>query len=200
MEAQDKFEGVDFIIEVPKAKTDFSKLNKDPKLNENNISQHYYEIQNREKPNSSVSVPSLNNLQISEYCFFGTWSPFSFKDPSKLLKNILEILMNMGISGTSAINVETLIYQLIRVPDKQYERPDFSKSKVDFTIIPLSSSIQKSDIYTAFSFEKFKQQVTDIDSFKKTGNGIFDPLFKTKRPNHLVPVDKKLIQTVLATT
>lgn len=123
-----------------------------------------------------------------------------YTDPSKLLKNILEILMNMGISGTSAINVETLIYQLIRVPDKQYERPDFSKSKVDFTIIPLSSSIQKSDIYTAFSFEKFKQQVTDIDSFKKTGNGIFDPLFKTKRPNHLVPVDKKLIQTILATT
>ncbi|MBR1818306.1 MAG: hypothetical protein IJ772_05585 [Bacilli bacterium] len=120
-----------------------------------------------------------------------------FTDPSKLLKNILEILLNMGISGTSVINIETLIYQLIRIPDKLYDRPDFSKEKVYFVIIPLSSSIQKSDIYTAFSFEKFKQQVTDIDTFKKSGNGIFDPLFKVKKPEHLIPVDKKLIQAAL---
>ena len=65
MEAQDKFEGVDFIIEVPKAKTDFSKLNKDPKLNENNISQHYYEIQNREKPNLKNITADRNGNERS---------------------------------------------------------------------------------------------------------------------------------------
>lgn len=123
-----------------------------------------------------------------------------YTNPSDLLKDILTILINMGIAGSSLINVETLIYQLVRVKDKLYERPDFSKENVEYQILPLSSSISKSDIYTAFGFEKFKQQVTDLDSYNKSGKGIFDPLFKTVKPEHLVPVNKKLIDQVIAET
>ena len=123
-----------------------------------------------------------------------------YQNPSVLVKDILGVLLDIGIAGSSIINIETLVYQLVRVTNKVYQRPDFSKENVDYCLLPLSTSISKSDIYTSFGFEKFKQQVTDIDTFMKTGNGIFDPLFKTEKPNHLIPVTKKMIEDVIKET
>jgi len=122
------------------------------------------------------------------------------KDASDLMMNIMDILLNMGIAGSSIINVETLIYQLIRIPNMVYERPDFSLPNTEYCILPLSTSISKSCIYTAFGFEKFKQQVTDVDTFMKSGEGIFDPVFKTEKPEHLIPVSENIIQQVIAET
>lgn len=115
---------------------------------------------------------------------------------SQLIMDIGNLLLDMGIASTSIINIETLVYQLIRKPDKEYERPDFSKNE-EFTIIPLSTSIQKSNIYTAFAFEKYKKQLTDMDTFENVGNGIFDSLFKINRPDYLIPVSKKSITGVV---
>lgn len=122
----------------------------------------------------------------------------TYISPDVLMRDISNILIDMGIAGTSSINIETLIYQMIRTPDKLYERPDFSKETVDSTIIPLSSSIANSDIYTAFGFEKIKQQVTNVDSFMKKGNGIFNPLFRVKKADYLIPVDKTTILNSLS--
>lgn len=115
---------------------------------------------------------------------------------SQLIMDIGNLLLDMGIASTSIINIETLVYQLIRKPDKEYERPDFSKNE-EFTIIPLSTSIQKSNIYTAFAFEKYKKQLTDMDTFENVGSGIFDSLFKINRPDYLIPVLKKSITDVV---
>lgn len=115
---------------------------------------------------------------------------------SQLIMDIGNLLLDMGIASTSIINIETLVYQLIRKPDREYERPDFSKNE-EFTIIPLSTSIQKSNIYTAFAFEKYKKQLTDMDTFENVGSGIFDSLFKINRPDYLTPVSKKSITDVV---
>lgn len=115
---------------------------------------------------------------------------------SQLIMDIGNLLLDMGIASTSIINIETLVYQLIRKPDKEYERPDFSKNE-EFAIIPLSASIQKSNIYTAFAFEKYKKQLTDMDTFENVGSGIFDSLFKINRPDYLIPVSKKSIIDVV---
>lgn len=122
----------------------------------------------------------------------------TYPTPDVLMKDISDVLIDMGIAGTSSINIETLIYQMVRSPDKLYERPDFSKSTPDETIIPLSSSISNSDIYTAFGFEKIKQQVTNVDSFLKKGNGIYDPLFKVHKADYLIPVEKTTILKALS--
>ena len=114
------------------------------------------------------------------------------------MKDISDVLIDMGIAGTSSINIETLIYQMVRSPDKLYERPDFDKGTPDKTIIPLSSSIANSDIYTAFGFEKIKQQVTNVDSFLKKGSGIYDPLFKVHKAEYLIPVEKTTILKALS--
>jgi len=121
----------------------------------------------------------------------------TYSTPSAFMKDISDVLIDMGIAGTSIINIETLIYQLVRKPDKLYERPDFTKPDPEITILPISSSIQNSDIYTAFGFEKLKQQVTNVDSFMKKGTGIYDPLFKVNKPKHLIPVDKETIAKAL---
>ena len=124
----------------------------------------------------------------------------TYPSPDALLKDISDVLIDMGIAGTSIINIETLIYQMVRDVDKLYERPDFRNTSVaeKESIIPLSSSISNSDIYTAFGFEKIKQQVTNVDSFLKSGNGIYDPLFKVKKAEHLIPVDKSTILKALS--
>jgi hypothetical protein len=122
----------------------------------------------------------------------------TYISPDTLMKDISDVLIDMGIAGTSSINIETLIYQMVRCPNKLYERPDFSKDTPDTTIIPLSSSIANSDIYTAFGFEKIKQQVTNVDSFLKKGSGIYDPLFKVHKADYLIPVDKNTIFKALS--
>lgn len=122
----------------------------------------------------------------------------TYSTPDALMKDISDVLIDMGIAGTSSINIETLIYQMVRSNDKLYERPDFSKSTPDKTIIPLSSSISNSDIYTAFGFEKIKQQVTNVDSFLKKGSGIYDPLFKVHKADYLIPVEKSTILKALS--
>ena len=122
----------------------------------------------------------------------------TYSTPDALMKDISDVLIDMGIAGTSSINIETLIYQMVRSNNKLYERPDFSKSTPDKTIIPLSSSISNSDIYTAFGFEKIKQQVTNVDSFLKKGSGIYDPLFKVHKADYLIPVEKSTILKALS--
>lgn len=122
----------------------------------------------------------------------------TFQTPDQLMKEISDVLIDMGIAGTSIINIETLIYQMLRKPDRIFERPDFSKPDVEYTMIPLASSIANSDIYTAFGFEKFKQQVTNVDSFIKKGSGIYDPLFKVNKPEYLIPVTKNTIAKALS--
>ena len=124
----------------------------------------------------------------------------SYTSPALLIEDIGNVMIEMGIGGLSLINIETLVYQLVRNPEKLYERPDFSKSTPDICIIPLSAAIGKSDIRTAFSFEKYKQQITDPDSFEKTSSGIFDPLFKIERPKYLTKVDSKIISLVAMNT
>lgn len=120
-----------------------------------------------------------------------------YTNPSDFIKDVSDILLDMGLSGTSIINIETLIYQQIRMPNKLYERPDFSKPNVEIATIPLSSAISNSDIYTAFGFEKLKMQLTNIDSFMKNGSGIFDPLFKIEKANYLIPVKKSTINNAI---
>ena len=121
-----------------------------------------------------------------------------YVNPSGLVQDVTDILINMGITSTSIINLETLIYQLIKSEDKLYERSDFNDTNARYNVLPLSASIAKANIYTAFGFEKFKLQITDIDSYKKSGYGIFDPLFRTKAPDHLKPVNKNLIKKVIS--
>lgn len=121
----------------------------------------------------------------------------TYTSPSVLLKDISDILINMGIAGTSVINIETLIYQLIRKPDKLYERPDFSQNNPEIAILPISGSISNSDIYTALGFEKLKMQFTNVDSFTKKGNGIFDPLFKIVKPEYLKKVTRRTINEAI---
>lgn len=122
----------------------------------------------------------------------------SYQTPDAFMKDISDVLIDMGIAGTSIVNIETLIYQTIRKPDKLYERPDFSQPDVEYTLIPLAASIANSDIYTAFGFEKFKQQVTNVDSFIKKGHGIYDALFKVNKPAYLIPVTKHTISKALS--
>lgn len=121
----------------------------------------------------------------------------SYNDISTLVMDIGNLLLEMGISSTSLINIETLVYQLIKDPIEEYKRADFTSDELKYSILPLSSSIQKSNIYTAFSFEKYKKQISDIDSFKKYGEGFFDSLFKINKPKYLKPVDKNMIENTL---
>lgn len=121
----------------------------------------------------------------------------TYATPGEFLKEISNVLIDMGLTGTSLTNIETLVYQQIRCANKLYERPDFSKADLEIAVVPLSSAISNSDIYTAFGFEKLKQQLTNIDSFLKEGSGIFDPLFMVDKPNYLIPVKKSTINNAL---
>ncbi|MBR1818227.1 MAG: hypothetical protein IJ772_05185 [Bacilli bacterium] len=60
MANEDRFEGVDFVIEVPRSKIDYSKQSSDPLLNKNNVSQHYYDVKEKQKLNLSIASSDRN--------------------------------------------------------------------------------------------------------------------------------------------
>ena len=60
MADEDRFEGVDFVIEVPRSKIDYSKPSNDPLLNKNNVSQHYYDVKEKQKLNLSIASSDRN--------------------------------------------------------------------------------------------------------------------------------------------
>lgn len=115
-----------------------------------------------------------------------------------LVHDILEILIDSGLSGTSVTHTETVVHHLLRIPDKLYERPNFAIKDPYYIPVPLKQSILKRDLLTALSFQEFKTQVTDSDSFIKNSSGVFDQVYKTKRASYLEKIDPALIAKVMA--
>jgi hypothetical protein len=112
---------------------------------------------------------------------------------SRLIYDILEILINSGLSGTSVTHAETVVYQLLRDPEALYKRANFKIKDIDYITIPLSKSILKRDLCTALSFQELKDQITDSDSYFKDSYGIFDNIFKTRPSIHLRKIPEKYL-------
>ncbi len=122
----------------------------------------------------------------------------NYTNISNLLHDILKVLTESGMLGTSVVHTETLLYQLLRDPERLYDRPDFSKKDIGYCIIPLAQSIMKKDLHSALAFEKFKMEMKDLDTYMKNKNGVFDLIFKVEKPPYLKKISPTIISEVLS--
>lgn len=92
----------------------------------------------------------------------------------------LSLLVESGINVNFA-HIELIIRNLIRDPNNILERPenigDSDFSDDDYKILKVTEAIMKSEaLGVSLSFEHFKKQITSPDTFKKTGDSVFDYL------------------------
>ena len=105
-------------------------------------------------------------------------------DIDSISQMYLDILIDAGISA-NVISAELILNRLIRSIDRPYDRPDFSRRKLEpYGIYTVSKNLEKNrSPFVGLAFEGIKKQFLSDDLFEeKTGTSYLDPFFMTEVP------------------
>jgi hypothetical protein len=114
--------------------------------------------------------------------------PFQ-KDFNALLSEILETTTASGIF-VMLNHFETILHNMIRDTVDQTKRPNFMQKDVDYTILRISSAIEKRDVVTRLLFQNIKRVFRNIDTYTTEGTSIFSYFFR------VTPLDKAITSMV----
>ena len=101
----------------------------------------------------------------------------SYASYDDIVRDIVKVIIDSGMS-IYITHIETILYNMVRDNNAITRRPDFLEANPKHVLLSVSQSILKKDMYTSLSFQGLKDQFRDVNSFIKTGHGIFDPFFK----------------------
>lgn len=105
----------------------------------------------------------------------------TYTDPNLFMKDLLEIMREVKIS-THIQHLETLMYNSIKDANDLSHRPDFSKKDINVQFLSVKESIMLKDVYTSISFEKYNNQLKNINFFKRgSETGVFHSFFRTTK-------------------
>ena len=105
-------------------------------------------------------------------------------DIDSISQAYLDILIDAGI-GANVISAELILNRLIRSVDRPYDRPDFSRRKLEpYGIYTVSKNLEKNrSPFVGLSYQGIKRQFLSDDLFEeKTGTSYLDPFFMTEVP------------------
>ena len=104
-----------------------------------------------------------------------------YKDYSAFASELLDLLYESGID-VNIINIETIVYNLIRDPENKMKRPDFSEENVNYIFLRLTDAIIESESYSvSLSFQYIAKQFASSTLYEKNGKSIFDSFFNVTK-------------------
>lgn len=105
----------------------------------------------------------------------------TYNDPSLFLKDITDILKDVKIVS-SIQYIETLMYNSIKDASDVSRRPNFRKPDAQIRFMSIKESIMVKDVYTSLSFEKYNNQLKNMNFFNRNiDSGAFQSFFKTTK-------------------
>jgi hypothetical protein len=105
-------------------------------------------------------------------------------DIDSISQAYLDILIDAGI-GANVISAELILNRLIRSVERPYERPDFSRRKLEpYGIYTVSKNLEKNrSPFIGLAYQNIKKQFLSDDLFEeKNGTSYLDPFFMTEVP------------------
>lgn len=104
-----------------------------------------------------------------------------FATYDELVDDVMKVVNDSGIF-VKLPHIETIIHNMVRDVKDVTRRPAFEFASPPYTMLTISNAIIKKDQYTSLIFQSLKRQFKDINSFNKTGTGVFDRFFKVSHP------------------
>ena len=97
---------------------------------------------------------------------------------NEMIVKFVDLCNDSGIIINS-VHLEIIIRELIKDSSNILQRPDFSKKDPSYILLRLSESILNSNsIITSISFERFKEQIYNARTYKKTAGSPLDDFFR----------------------
>jgi hypothetical protein len=128
----------------------------------------YIELENNEL--SSVLNDIMKLIDKKEHLGMTTYD--------EMINKFID-LTNQSTIKINSLNMELIIRELIKSVDDVLQRPDFSKLNPEYIIFRLSDAILNEDSFiTSLSFEKFKDQIYNVRTYRKKNKSLLDYLFK----------------------
>jgi hypothetical protein len=100
------------------------------------------------------------------------------EDYGGIYNRMLSLLNESGI-GIAAVHIEMILRALVRDPEDNSARPDFSQpDHPEYTVMRVADAIMASkSVSVSLAFEKLSQQLKSPDTFKKMGTSALDRVF-----------------------
>lgn len=100
---------------------------------------------------------------------------------ASVIGDFVEIMNNANIN-CGLVNIESIIYKLVRDKDNILYRPDFDKDEINWKFCPLHESVVNSPNFSlAISFGDINKQLSSANTFEKDGKSAYDPFFATTK-------------------
>ena len=125
---------------------------------------------------------NIENIEISQFlkrimALLGVKSKTNYTTIEDLLQRVVAAIIEINVKINFA-HIESIVYNMVRLPGFIIRRPDFREKNPEYTLIPTNKSIIYSrSLTTSLSFERIAQQFKDIFTYLKTDTGSLDPFF-----------------------
>lgn len=126
---------------------------------------------------------NIENIEISQFlkrimALLGVKSKTTYTTISDILQRVVAAIIEINVKINFA-HIESILYNMIRMPGFIIRRPDFREKNPEYMIIPTNKSIIYSrSLTTSLSFERISQQFKDVYTYLKTDEGFLDPFFR----------------------
>jgi hypothetical protein len=133
-------------------------------------------------PGSPIFSVILDTEEISKYLsqFIATVDRKSvsrFQSYDNLIEEMTRIVYEAGLKP-GIIHFESIVNCMLRSTDDVTMRPDFTKDKVPYQILRISSSIEQKDLYTTLSFQGLRRLFKNPSIRRRMGISLYDKFYQ----------------------